>query len=61
MNSLRKIFLLVSITAFFTLGVSGCKKKTEQPSVDQPTTVVPAEEHPAGEHPTSEHPTEHPK
>ena len=56
MNKLKKIFVLVLIAAVFSLVVTGCKKKSEQPAEERPSTETPAEEHPAGEHPSGEHP-----
>ena len=51
MNKLKKIFVLVLIVAFVSLGVTACKQKDDQPSGDQSTKEAAADEHPTGEHP----------
>jgi hypothetical protein len=67
MNKVKKVFVLVLIAAVVSLGLTGCKKKSEHPSGDHPssehpTKETPSEETQTEEHPTSEHPTgEHPK
>ncbi len=62
MNTLKKIFLVLLIAAVVSLGLTGCKQKSEHPSGDHPSGEHPAEETPAEEHPSGEHPSgEHPK
>ena len=62
MNKLKKVFVLVLIVAVVSLGLTGCKKKSEHPSVDHPSSEHPSKEAPTEEHPSSEHPSgEHPK
>jgi hypothetical protein len=72
MNKVKKIFVLVLVAAIVSLGLTGCKQKSEQPAEGTPTSEhpaaeesskeAPAEETPAAEHPTGEHPTgEHPQ
>ncbi len=51
MNKVKKIFVLVLIVAFVSLGVTACKQKPDQPSGDQSTQEAAADEHPTGEHP----------
>jgi len=46
-NKMKKLFILVLVAAVVSLGLTGCKQKSEQPT----------EEHPTSEHPSSEHPT----
>lgn len=61
MNNVKKVFVLMLIVAVVSLGLTGCKQKSEHPSGDQsehPTEGTPAEETPDGEHPAGEHPTE---
>ncbi len=61
MNKMNKIFALVLIVALVSLGLTGCKDKSEHPTGDHPTT---SEETTTNEHPTTseetttnEHPT----
>lgn len=62
MNTLKKIFLVLLIAAVVSLGLTGCKQKSEHPSGDHPSGEHPAEETPAEETPAEEHPSgEHPK
>ncbi|MHC4708088.1 MAG: hypothetical protein ACYS8I_13500 [Planctomycetota bacterium] len=67
MNTVKKIFMLVLIVAVVSLGLIGCKKKSEHPTGDHPSSDHPSKEdatkeHPSSEHPSSEHPGgEHPK
>ena len=62
MNKVKKVFVLVLITAVVSLGLTGCKKKSEHPSGDHPSSEHPSKEAPTEEHPSSEHPSgEHPK
>jgi len=62
MNKVKKIFVLVLIVAVVSLGLTGCKDKSEHPSGEHPTSEHPSKETKSEEHPTSEHPTgEHPK
>ena len=72
MNKVKKVFVLVLIAAVVSLGLTGCKKKSEHPTKktvseehqtsENLTKETPSEETPTKEHPTSEHPTgEHPK
>ena len=62
MNKVKKIFILVLIVAVVSLGLTGCKDKSEHPSGEHPTSEHPSKETKSEEHPTSEHPTgEHPK
>jgi len=51
MSKLKKILLLILIIAVSSLGLTGCKKKAEQPSEGQPSQEAPSEEHPSSEHP----------
>ena len=61
-NIVKKIVVLALIVAVVSLGLTGCKDKSEPSSVEQPSKETISEEHPTSEHPTSEHPTsEHPK
>ena len=43
----KKIFMLVVIAAVISLGLAGCKDKTDE----HPNGDHPAKEHPTGEHP----------
>ena len=67
MNRVKELFVLVLIVAVVSLGLTGCKGKSEPPAGEHPTSEHPAKEAPTEEHPTeetppSEHPTgEHPK
>ncbi len=72
MNKVKKLFVLVLIAGIVSLGLTGCKDKSEHPTGDHPsseqsTEKAATQEHPSGEHPTEEaapqeHPTgEHPK
>jgi len=67
MNKVKKVFVLVLVAAVVSLGLTGCKQKSEPPAEgtpsgehpaasEHPTEETPAEETPAGEHPTGEHP-----
>ncbi len=72
MDKLKKVFVLVLVSAIVSLGLTGCEQKDEQPAEgtassehpagsEHPTEEAPAEEkeaeeHPAGEHPSGEHP-----
>jgi hypothetical protein len=56
MNKLKKIFVLVLIVAFVSLGVTACKQKDDQPSGDQSTQETAADEKAADEKAAGEHP-----
>ena len=56
MNKVKKIFVSVLIVAIVSLGLTGCKKKSEHPAGEHPSSEHPTEEHPTEEHPTGEHP-----
>jgi hypothetical protein len=65
MNKLRKILVLALIVVVASIGMMGCKEKSEHPGHDHPDGEHPASEHPAEEAPAedappAEHP-EHPK
>jgi len=56
MNKVKKVFVLVLVAAVVSLGLTGCKQKSEPPASEQPVSEqaaseTPAEETPAGEHP----------
>ncbi len=53
MNKVKKIFALLLIVAVISLGLIGCKDKSEHPTGEG---EHPAKEAPAKEHPDSEHP-----
>jgi hypothetical protein len=53
---MKKILLLVLIAAVFSLGLTGCKDKHENPSGEHPSKEHPSKEAPSEEHPSSEHP-----
>ena len=65
-KKMKKLFILLLVAAVVSLGLTGCKEKSEQPTGEHPSTEHPteekaaeekaAEEHPAGEHPSGEHP-----
>ena len=60
-NKMKKLFILVLVAAVVSLGLTGCKEKSEPPAGEHPTEKKEAEEkaaeeHPAGEHPSGEHP-----
>jgi uncharacterized protein involved in high-affinity Fe2+ transport len=65
-NKVKKLFVLLLVAAVVSLGLTGCKEKSELPTGEHPVEEieveeieveeVPAEEHPAGEHPAGEHP-----
>ena len=56
MEKLKKIFVLVLIVAFVSVGLTSCNNKDEHPSGEHPNSVQPSEEHPKGEEPSEEHP-----
>ena len=56
MNKVKKIFVLVLIVAVVSLGLTGCKDKSEHPSGEHSTSEHPSKETPSEEHPTGEHP-----
>jgi hypothetical protein len=56
MNRLRKIIVLVLIGAVVSLGVIGCKAKTEPPAGEQPAQEASAAEQPSQEAPAQEAP-----
>jgi len=64
---MKKILVLLLVTAVVSLGLTACKEKSEHPTGEHPNKETAAEEHPAGEHPakeaaSEEHPAgEHPK
>lgn len=47
MNKVKMVFMLVLFAAVVSLGLSGCKDKSDE----HPNGEIPAKEHPAGEHP----------
>jgi hypothetical protein len=58
MNKVKKLLVLVLVAAVVSLGLMGCKSKSEgehptgeHPSSEHPSEETPSEEHPAGEHP----------
>jgi hypothetical protein len=66
MISVRRITVVMLVTAGFSLGMSGCKSGGKVDSAEHPKSLQesdhPKGEHPKGEHPKSEHPkSEHPK
>ena len=62
MNKMKKLFVLVLIAAVVSLGMIGCKDKSEHPTGEHPSSEHPSKEAPTEETPSSEHPTgEHPK
>ena len=56
MNKLKKIFVMVMIAAIVSLGVTGCKKKTEHPGGEHPSKQAPPEESTPNQPPAGEHP-----
>ena len=66
MKKVKKLFVLVLIAGVLSLGLTGCKDKSEHPTGDHPsseqsTEKAATQEHPSGEHPTEEAaPQEHP-
>ena len=51
MNKMKKVFVLLLIVAVVSLGLTGCKGKSEPPPEETPSQEHPTEEHPTGEHP----------
>ena len=51
MNKMKKVFVLLLIVAVVSLGLMGCKGKSEPPPEETPSQEHPTEEHPTGEHP----------
>ncbi len=58
MNKVKKIFVSVLIVAVVSLGLTGCKGKSEPPAGEAPTEEHPTEETQSSEHPTKETQTE---
>jgi len=56
MNNVKIIFVSVLIAAVVSLGLTGCKDKSEHPSEETPSKELPSSEHPSEEHPSGEHP-----
>ena len=56
MNKMKKVFVLLLIVAVVSLGLTGCKGKSEPPPEETPSQEHPTEEHPSQEHPSGEHP-----
>ena len=56
MNKVKKVFVLVLIVAVVSLGMMGCKKKSEHPSGETTSEEHPSKETTSEEHPTEEHP-----
>ena len=73
MKNVKKLLVLVLIAAVLSLGLTGCKDKSEHPTGEHPSAEgvkeaaedaaeKAADEHPTGEHPAGKHPTgEHPQ
>lgn len=73
MKNVKKLLVLVLIAAVLSLGLTGCKDKSEHPTGEHPSAEgvkeaaedaaeKAADEHPTGEAAPQEHPTgEHPK
>jgi FtsZ-interacting cell division protein ZipA len=66
MNIIKKLLILVAISALVSVNLVGCTKKDEKSAIEHPTKEKASDEHPTDEHPTKEkasdeHPTdEHP-
>jgi len=62
MHWLKKLFVLVLIVGLVSLGLTGCKEKSEHPTGEHPSAESVKEaaeesaEKAADEHPTGEHP-----
>ena len=55
MNTLRKVLLPMLVIAAASLGLAGCKQKSDHPTnPEHPTEKAVPAEHPAGEHPTTD-------
>ncbi len=61
MIKMKKLFVLLLIAAVVSLGLTGCKDKSETPPGETPSKETPSKETPSKETPPSEHPSEHPK
>ncbi len=51
MNKVKKIFALLLIVAVISLGLIGCKDKSEHPTGEGSSSEHPAKETPSDEHP----------
>jgi hypothetical protein len=51
MKTLKKILILLLVTAVISVGPGGCGNNGEHPSDDHPSSEHPTEEHPTEEHP----------
>ena len=54
MKKLRKVLVLLLTVAVVSLGLTGCKGESEQPSGEHPSSEHPSTEHPSSEHPSAE-------
>ena len=54
MNKIMKMFVLMLIVAFVSLGLTSCNNNGEHPSSEHPSKKVTSKEHPSGEHPAKE-------
>ena len=62
MNIIKKLLILVAISALVSVNLVGCNKKDEKSAIEHPTKEKASDEHPtkekaSDEHPTDEHPT----
>ena len=65
MNKVKKIFVLMLIVTFVSLGLTSCKDNSEHPSQKSVSKEHPTSEHPAKEAPSEKRPAkktgDHPK
>ena len=66
MNIIKKLLILVAISALVSVNLVGCNKKDEKSAIEYPTKEKASDKHSTDEHPTKEkasdeHPSdEHP-
>ena len=54
MNIIKKLLILVAISALVSVNLVGCNKKDEKSAIEHPTKEKASDEHPSDEHPAKE-------
>ena len=52
MNIIKKLLILVAISALVSVNLVGCNKKDEKSAIEHPTKEKASDEHPTDKHPS---------